>query len=66
MEIMKADLTGIDVQDRLKKWAEVTALTLELLEASIKKKFPDLSEEQLRLKVIERLNTFRQIRLSAG
>jgi len=66
MEIMKADLTGIDVQDRLKKWAEVTALTLELLEASIKKEFPDLSEEQLRLKVIERLNTFRQIRLSAG
>lgn len=61
---MKANLTGLDVQNRLKKWAEATALSLELLEASLKKDFPDLSEEELRLKVVERLNTFRRIRLS--
>ncbi|HUK57175.1 MAG TPA: hypothetical protein VLY20_11000 [Nitrospiria bacterium] len=61
---MKANLTGLDVQNRLKKWAEATALSLELLEASLKKDFPDLSEKELRLKVVERLNTFRRIRLS--
>ena len=61
---MKPNFTALEVQDRLKKWAEVTALTLGLLEASFKKDFPDLSEEELHLKVIERLNTFRRIRLS--
>lgn len=63
MNSMKADLTGSDLQDRLKKWAEATALSLELLEAALKKEFPDLSEEGLRLKVVERLNTFRRVRL---
>jgi hypothetical protein len=61
MSAMKAVLTDLDLQGRLKKWAEATALSLELLEASIKKDFPNLSEEELRLKVIERLNTFRRI-----
>jgi hypothetical protein len=59
---MKIDLTGLDLQDRLRKWSEVTALSLGLLEASLRKDFPDLSEEELRLKVIERLNTFRRVR----
>jgi len=59
---MKADLTGLDLQDRLRKWSEVTALSLELLGASLRKDFPDLSEEELRLKVIERLHTFRRLR----
>jgi hypothetical protein len=61
MKLMKANLTGVEVQGRLKKWAGVTALCLELLEASLKKGFPYLSEEELRLKVVERLNTFRRI-----
>ena len=64
MNFMKTSLTALEVQERLKKWAEVTALCLGLLEASFKKDFPDLSEEELRLKVVERLNTFRHIRLS--
>jgi len=63
MSTMKAVPTDLDLQDRLKKWAEATALSLELLEAAIRKDFPDLSEEELRLKVIERLNTFRRIRI---
>lgn len=59
---MKADLTSLDLQDRLRKWSEVTALSLELLEASLHKDFPELSEEELRFKVIERLHTFRRLR----
>jgi len=63
---MKANIDVLDVQDRLKKWAEVTALTLDLLEASLKKQFPNLSEEELRRKLIDRLNAFRQIRPQEG
>lgn len=58
---MKTNPTDLDVQGRLKKWPEATALSLELLEASLKKDFPDLSEEELRLKVIERLNAVRRL-----
>jgi len=63
---MKANIDVLDVQDRLKKWAEVTALTLDLVEASLKKQFPNLSEEELRRNLIDRPNAFRQIRLQEG
>jgi len=61
---MATDLTGLDLQDCLRKWSEVTALSLGLLEAALQKDFPDLTGEDLRQKVIERLNTHRSLRLT--
>lgn len=63
---MKTDLTGLDLHERLKKWADVTALSLRLMEASLQIKFPALSSEELRLKVIEQLHVFRFAKLPAA
>jgi hypothetical protein len=63
---MDNDFKGLNVQKRLMDWAEVTALSLMLLEASLRREFPSLSEKTLRLKVIERLNTYRNMRFSEG
>ena len=60
---VRADLTNFNVQESLKKWAEVTALSLRLLEASLQKEFPELSSQELRVKMIERLNIARQAKL---
>jgi hypothetical protein len=60
---MKTDLTGLDLHERLEKWADVTALSLRLMEASLQIKFPALSSEELRLKVIEQLQAFRFAKL---
>ena len=57
---MKSSLTESEVRERLIKWSEVTALSLQLIEASVRKDFPDLSVEDVHLKVIERLETFRR------
>ena len=56
-------LTDTEAEARLRQWAEVTALSLELLEASIKREFPSLSDSELRQKLIERLGTFRRLRV---
>ena len=57
---MKVSINEMDVQERLKKWSQITALSLDLLEASIRRKHPDLSKSDLRQKVIDRLNLFRK------
>lgn len=59
---MKFDPADLDVEGRLKKWAEATALCLSLLEASLRKDFPGLSDDQIRRRVIERLHAFRRVR----
>jgi hypothetical protein len=56
-------MTDVEGESRLRQWAEVTALSLELLEASIKRDFPSLSEDELRQKLIERLDAFRRLRV---
>jgi hypothetical protein len=61
---MQMDINAVTVQTRLKAWAEITSLCLILLEASLKKEFPNLPEKKLRLKLIERLNLFRAVRFS--
>ena len=61
---MRTDLTDLDVKERIEKWAEVTALSLRLLEALLLKEFSGLPSEELRLKVIERLHVLRHIRFS--
>ena len=61
---MKIDSSGIDVHERLQKWAEVTALSLRLLEASIQKEFPDLSPDEIHIKLIERLHASRRLKFS--
>ena len=61
---MKSDITDLDVKERLEKWAEITALSIRLVEASLQKEFPGLSSEELHIKVIERLHVFRRVRLS--
>jgi len=55
-------MTDAEVEVRLRQWSEVTALSLELLEAAIKREFPFLSQAELRHKLIERLDTFRRLR----
>ena len=59
---MRLNITESELRDRLVKWSEVTALSLQLIEASIRKDYPDLSDEDLNLKLIERLETFRRAR----
>jgi hypothetical protein len=56
-------ITAAEVEARLRQWSEVTALSLELLEASIKREHPSLSEDELRQKLIERLDAFRRARV---
>lgn len=56
-------ITDAEAEARLRQWAEATALSLALLEASIKGDSPSLSEDELRLKLIERLDTFRRLRV---
>ena len=36
---IRADLTNIDIRESLERWAEVTALSLRLLEASLQNEF---------------------------
>jgi hypothetical protein len=55
--------TGAEVEARLRQWSEVTALSLALLEASITREFPSLSEDERRHKMLERLETFRRLRV---
>lgn len=55
-------ITADEVDARLRQWSELTALSLELLEAAIKQEFPGLSERETRDKLIERLNEFRRAR----
>lgn len=59
---MKASLTESEVRERLVKWSEVTALSLQLIEASVRKDYPNLTEGDLRSKVIDRLEKFRRVR----
>jgi hypothetical protein len=54
--------TDAEVEARLRQWAEITALSLKLLEASIKWEFPNLSESEVRDKMVERLDTFRRLK----
>jgi hypothetical protein len=58
--------TGAEVEARRRQWAEATALSLALLEASIKRDSPSLSEDELRLKLIERLDQFRRLKWSGS
>ena len=61
---MSSLLTGLNVQACLRKWSEVTALSLGLMEASLKIEFPGLKGKHLRHKLIERLNAYRDIHLT--
>jgi hypothetical protein len=61
---MQMNINAVTVQARLREWAEITSLCLILLEASLKKEFPNLSEKKLRLKLIKHLNLFRAARFS--
>lgn len=63
---MKADLTNINAHECLMKWAEVTALSLKLLEVSLQKEFPNLSSDKLRQKLIERLHAPRKAPFTEG
>ena len=61
---MKIALKNLNVQENLMKWAEVTALSIRLIEASLHQEFPTLSSELLRQKLIERLHVFRAAKLT--
>jgi hypothetical protein len=56
-------LTDADAEARVRQWSEITSLSLALLEAAITREFPALSEDELRQKLIERLDTFRRFRV---
>ncbi|MEW6324618.1 MAG: hypothetical protein AB1515_04460 [Nitrospirota bacterium] len=56
-------ITAQEAEARLRQWAELTSLSLALLEAAIKQECPGLSELELRDKLIERLETFRRLRV---
>jgi len=55
--------TDAEVEARLRQWSEATALSLALLEAAIRREHPGLSEAELRDRLIERLDTFRRLRV---
>jgi len=59
-------LTDADAEARVLQWAEITALSLALLEAAIKRECPSLSEDELRRKLIERLDEFRRLKWSGS
>jgi hypothetical protein len=56
-------ITDAEAEARLRQWAEVTSLSLALLEAVITREHPSLSETELRQKLIERLEEFRRLRV---
>lgn len=56
-------LTETEVRHRLWQWAEVTALSLSLMESAIRFEFPHLSDAELRAKFNERLALHRERRL---
>ena len=61
---MESEINATSARNCLMAWADVTAFSLTLLEASLHMEFPSLSEESLRVKVNERLNIYRDMRFS--
>jgi hypothetical protein len=45
---MKQLLDPVDVEKRIRLWADVTMLSLELKRAMLRKKHPGLNEDELR------------------
>jgi len=45
---MKKILEPIEIEKRIRAWADVTMLSLELKHAMLKKMHPDLSEDEIR------------------
>ena len=40
-------ISNIEVEKRLKTWADITMLSLELKRAAMRKRHPELSEEEI-------------------
>ena len=41
-------LSSAEVEERIKAWADVTMLTLDLKHAALRKRHPELSENEIR------------------
>ncbi|MEW6683953.1 MAG: hypothetical protein AB1451_13715 [Nitrospirota bacterium] len=54
-----------DAERRIWQWAELTSLSLELMEAAIRREHPALSDEEIRTKMVERLRAYRALRKPA-
>lgn len=54
-----------DAERRIWQWAELTSLSLELMEAAIRREHPDLSDEEIHTKMVERLRAYRALRMPA-
>ncbi|MBE0426431.1 MAG: hypothetical protein IBX72_07265 [Nitrospirae bacterium] len=44
---MKKSLNPAEVQERLKAWADITMLSLELKKAFLRKRYPELTETEI-------------------
>ncbi|MEO5656642.1 MAG: hypothetical protein ABIO65_13195 [Nitrospiria bacterium] len=52
----------IDAERRLRQWAELTSLSLSLLEGGLRATYPGLSDEAIHAKLIDRLFQARALR----
>ena len=41
-------ISDAEVEKRIKAWADVTMLSIELKRAALRKRYPDISEDELR------------------
>lgn len=51
-------ITAEEVEKRLRAWADVTLLSLELKRAALKKKYPALDDQAITTMMRERLATY--------
>jgi len=52
-------ISDADVEKRIKAWADVTMLSIELKRAMMRKRYPELSEDELRELVRKELSEFK-------
>lgn len=45
---MKKDIDPADIEKRIRAWADVTMLSIELKRAAIRKRHPELGEDEIR------------------
>lgn len=52
----------IDAERRVKQWAELTSLSLSLMEGGLRATAPGLSDEAIHAKLVDRLREARALR----
>lgn len=49
-------ISGAEVEKRIKAWADVTMLSIELKRAMLKKRYPEYSDEEIRHLMLKELS----------